>query len=192
MATHYRPLDPVGPADHVRGPDHATVTLVEYGDFECPHCKNAVGAVNMLLSRFDGQVRLVFRNFPLVEIHPHALQAAVAAECAGAQGRFWQMHDLLFEKQSRLGMPQLESYARSLGLDMARFDADMEGEVYLQRVREQRLGGDASGVRSTPGFFVNGRIQDVSYGLHALLAAVEAELRAPGSSGQAAAGRVTV
>ena len=85
-ARTFRLVDPVGPTDHVRGPDHAPVTLVEYGDFECPHCKNASGAVKMLQARFDGQVRLVFRCFPLEEIHAHALQAALAAECAGAQG----------------------------------------------------------------------------------------------------------
>jgi protein-disulfide isomerase len=186
-----RLVDAVGPLDHVRGPDQAPVTLVEYGDFECPHCKNASGAVKMLQARFEGQVRLVFRCFPLEEIHPHALQAALAAECAGAQGRFWEMHDLLFDKQPRLEINQLMTYARSLGLDMPRFAADMNGEVYLPRVREQQQGGDASGVRATPGFFLNGRVQDVSYGLQSLFEAVEAELLALRVRGQAAAGRAT-
>jgi protein-disulfide isomerase len=182
-------VEPVGPTDHVRGPDRAPVTLVEYGDFECPHCKNASGAVKILQSRFDGQVRLVFRNFPLEEIHAHALQAALAAECAGAQGRFWEMHDLLFENQLRLGMKQLTTYARSLELDMPRFTTDMNGEVFLERVREQQQSGDASGVRATPGFFLNGHIQDVSYGLQSLFDAVEAELRAQRIPGQAPADR---
>ena len=190
-ARSFQLVDPVGPADHVRGPDHAPVTLVEYGDFECPHCKNASGAVKMLQAHFDGQVRLVFRCFPLEEIHAHALQAALAAECAGAQGRFWDMHDLLFENQLRLETQQILSYARSLGLDMPRFSADMKGPVYLRRVREQQRSGDASGVRATPGFFLNGRIQDVSYGLQSLFEAVEAELRAQRVSSQAAAGRAT-
>lgn len=182
-------VDPVVPSDHVRGPDRAPVTLVEYGDFECPHCKNASGAVKILQARFDGQVRLVFRCFPLEEIHVHALQAALAAECAGAQGRFWEMHDLLFENQLRLETSQLLAYARALELDMPRFSADLKGEVYLQRVREQQQSGYASGVRATPGFFINDRIQDVSYGLQSLFEAVEAELRAQPVSGQAAAGR---
>jgi protein-disulfide isomerase len=184
-------VDPVGPSDHVRGPDRAPVTLVEYGDFECPHCKNASGAVKLLQARFDGQVRLVFRCFPLEEIHAHALQAALAAECAGAQGRFWEMHDLLFENQLRLESQQLLVYARSLELDMPRFVADMNGEVYLKRVREQQHSGDASGVRATPGFFLNGRIQDVSYGLQSLFDAVEAELRATGVHCQGAVSRAT-
>lgn len=172
-----RLAEPVGPADHVRGPLDAPVTLVEYGDFECPHCKNAAGAVKMLVARFEGQVRLVFRNYPLEEIHPHALDAALAAECAAAQGRFWQMHDLLFDNQPRFERAQLEAYARLLGLDMPRFTADLDGRAYLQRVRAHQRGGDASGVRATPGFYVNGRVQDVSYGLQSLHQAVEAELR---------------
>ena len=186
-----RLMIPVGPSDHIRGAEEAPVTLVEYGDFECPHCKNASGAVKMLLARFDGKVRLVFRNFPLVEIHEQALQAAVAAECAAAQGRFWQMHDLLFEKQPRLGVVDLLSYARSLRLDMNRFTADMDDEIYLKRVLAHRQGGDASGVRATPGFFLNGRVLDVSYGLHALSAAVDAELTRCRETDQAAAERAS-
>jgi protein-disulfide isomerase len=176
-AREIRLADPVVPADHVRGPLDAAVTLVEYGDFECPHCKNAAGAVKMLVARFEGQVRLVFRNYPLEGIHPQALDAALAAECAAAQGRFWQMHDLLFDNQPRFERAQLESYARLLGLDMPRFKADLDGRAYLQRVRAHQRGGDASGVRATPGFYVNGRVQDVSYGLQSLHQAVEAELR---------------
>jgi protein-disulfide isomerase len=168
--------EPVGPADHLLGMQGAPVTVVEYGDFECPNCKQAAGAVKLLLARFDQRVRFAFRHFPLEEVHPHALRAAQVAECAGGQGKFWQMHDLLFEKQSHLKLPQLYEYARSLDLDMARFTAELEDEIYLQRVREHQSSGKASDVRSTPGFFVNGRIQDVSYGLGSLFEAVEAEL----------------
>ena len=157
------------------GPSHAPVTVVEYGDFECPNCKQAAGAVKLLLARFEQRIRFVFRHFPLEEIHPHALRAAEVAECAGAQGKFWQMHDLLFENQLHLRPPQLRDYALALDLDMARFTAELDDEVYLQRVREHQQSGNASGVRATPGFFVNGRIQDVSYGLRALFEAVEAE-----------------
>jgi protein-disulfide isomerase len=166
-------VEPLGPADHVRGPDHAPVTVVEYGDFECPHCKKAVGAVNLMLARFASQVRFAFRPFPLEGVHPHALLAAQAAECAGSQGKFWEMHDLLFEKQDHLELRQILDYARMLGLDMARFTADLDGSMNLQRVRTHQKTGDASGVRGTPTFFVNGEMVDVSYGLRALLDAVE-------------------
>jgi protein-disulfide isomerase len=179
-------VEPVGSTDHLLGPDRAPVTLVEYGDFECPHCKQAAGAVKLLLARFEQRVRFAFRHFPLEEVHPHALRAAEVAECAGAQGKFWPMHDLLFDKQNHLKPPQLHEYARSVGLDMARFTAELDDEIYLQRVREHQLSGNASGVRATPTFFVNGRIQDVSYGLEGLFGAIEAELGAGGRPVRAA------
>ena len=168
---------PVGPVDHTLGPDHAPVTLVEYGDFECPNCKQAAPAVKLLLERFDEKVRFVFRNFPLEDVHPHALRAAEAAECAGGQGKFWQMHDLLFANQEHLKPKQLHGYAEQIGLDMARYTAEMDDEVYLQRVREHIDGGLKSGVRGTPSFFVNGRIHDVSFGIRSLFDAVEAALK---------------
>ena len=170
-------VDPLGPVDHVLGPDHARVTLVEYGDFQCPHCKQATGAVRQILARFENRVRFAFRHFPLEEVHPHALRAAEAAECAGGQDRFWPMHDLLFDNQLHLKQPQLFEYAQRLGLDMPRFTAEMDDEIYLQRIREHQRNGDASGVRGTPTFYVNGRLLDVSYGLHALLDAVDAALK---------------
>ena len=176
---HHRPFElavPVGTADHLLGSEHAAVTVVDYGDFECPNCKQAQSAVRLLLERFDGHVRVAFRNFPLEDVHPHALAAAEAAECASGQGKFWQMHDLLFADQTHLRPKDLHGYAQQLGLDMARFTAEMDDHVYLQRVREQLQGGADSGVRSTPTFFVNGRIEDVSFGLRALFDAVEARL----------------
>jgi len=176
-AQAFKLVEPVGPTDHALGPDHAPVTVVEYGDFECPHCKQASGAVKLMLASFDQQIRFVFRHFPLEEVHPHAMHAAQAAECAGGQGKFWGMHDLLFQNQLHLKLPQLREYARSLGLDMARFTAEMDDEIYLQRVREHQRSGDASGVRASPTFFVNGTLIDVSYGLPVLLDAVEAALR---------------
>jgi protein-disulfide isomerase len=168
---------PVNPADHNLGPSHAPVTVVEYGDFECPNCKQAAPAVKLLLARFTGRVRLLWRHFPLEEVHPHALDAALAAEVAAGQGKFWPMHDLLFENQRHLKRPQLRSYAERLELDMRRYDADMADTVYLQRVREDIEGGSASGVRATPTFFLNGVIQDVSFGLEALFNQAEAALR---------------
>jgi len=167
---------PVGPADHVLGPPHAPVTVVEYGDLECPNCRQAVSAVKLLLTRFENRVRFVFRHFPLEGVHPHAELAAEAAECAGEQGKFWEMHDLLFDNQNRLKLAQLRGYAESLQLDMARFDAELGDHVYLQRVREHLQSGNDSGVRATPTFFVNGRIHDVSFGLKSLFEAVETAL----------------
>jgi len=159
------------------GVAHAPVTVVEYGDFECPNCKQATPAVKLLLRRFADRVRLVYRHFPLEEVHPHALLAAQAAEAAGGQGAFWGMHDLLFENQHRLKLRQLRGYAERLELDMARYDAEMGDEVYLQRVREHVEGGNRSGVRATPTFFINGTIHDISFGLRLLVDGVEAALQ---------------
>jgi protein-disulfide isomerase len=168
---------PVGGADHVLGPSQASVTVVEYGDFECPNCKQAAGAVKVMLARFAGRVRFAYRHFPLEGVHPHALLAALAAEAAGAQGKFWAMHDLLFENQRHLEPPQLRRHAQQLDLDMARYDAEMAGERHLRRVREHIAGGERSGVRGTPGFFINGAVQDVSFGMEHLLEGVQAALR---------------
>lgn len=168
--------EPVRATDHVLGPQHAAVTVVEYGDFECPNCKQAAPAVKLLLERFANRVRFVYRHFPLQEVHPHALSAAEAAECAGAQGKFWPMHDQLFNHQPHLSLHQLETYAGDLELEMTRFRAEMHSQIYLQRIREQIHSGEASGARGTPTFFVNGRIQDVSFGLTSLFDAVEKAL----------------
>ncbi len=177
MNTHHFELTvPVSAVDHSVGPDHAPVTIVEYGDFECPNCKQAAPAVKLLLERHAERVRLVFRHFPLEEVHPHALHAAEAAEIAGAQGKFWEMHDLLFENQRHMKQRQLHGYAERLGLDMARYTAEMDGEIYRQRIREHQKSGDESGARGTPTFFVNGRIQDVSFGMQKLFDAVDAAL----------------
>jgi len=172
---------PVGAVDHVIGAPHALATVVEYGDFECPNCKQAQPAVKMLLERFAGRVRFVFRHFPLEEVHPHSLAAAQAAECAGGQAKFWEMHDLLFTNQEHLKVTDLHRYAERLGLDMARYTAEMADQVYLPRVREQLQSGLDSGVRATPTFFVNGRIEDVSFGLRALFDVVEGVVQRSGS-----------
>jgi protein-disulfide isomerase len=168
--------EPVGATDHVLGPPHAPVVVVEYGDFECPTCKQAEPAVELLLRRFANKVCFVFRHFPLESAHPHALDAAQAAECAGAQGKFWGMHRLLLEHQTHLDRAHLRAYALQLELDLARFVSELDDQVYLQRIREHIDSGKRSGVRSTPGFFINGRIQDVSFGMHQILDATEAAL----------------
>jgi protein-disulfide isomerase len=168
---------PVDAIDHVLGASHAALTIVEYGDFECPTCRQAAPAVKLLLAHHSGRVRAVWRHFPLEEVHPHALHAALAAEAAAAQGKFWPMHDLLFQNQQHLKLPQIRRYAEQLELDMRRYDADMDEEVHLQRVREQIDGGKRSGARGTPTFYVNGTIQDVSFGLQALHDRVEGLLK---------------
>jgi protein-disulfide isomerase len=168
---------PLNATDHTLGTPHAPVTVIEYGDFECPICKQAAPAVKLLLERYAGRILFAFRHYPLEGVHPHALKAAEAAEAAGAQGKFWQMHDLLFENQQHLKQKQFHTYAERVQLDMARFIAEMDDEIYLQRIREHIDGGRRSGVRATPGFFINGVIQDVSFGMHALHDGVEAALR---------------
>ena len=167
---------PVNPGDHTIGPPNARVTVVEYGDLECPNCKQAAPVVKLLLQRFKDRIRFVYRHFPLEEVHPHALLAAEAAESAGAQGKFWQMHDLLFDNQAHLKPNALRSYAERLQLDMSRYTADMKEHSYLQRIREHEQSGRDSGVRHTPTFFVNRKIHEVSFGLEALFQAVEAAL----------------
>ena len=178
MAQHH-PRDLVAPVtavDHHLGPEHAPITIVEYGDFECPTCKQAAPALKLLLQHFPGQVRFVFRHFPLEEVHPHALAAAEAAEVAGAQGKFWQMHDVLFTNQLHLSNANLHGYAEKIGLDMARYTAEMDDEIYRQRIREHIDTGRRSGVRGTPGIFFNGVIHDASAGMQSLFDKVAAEL----------------
>ncbi len=167
---------PANRADHALGVSNAAVTLVEYGDFECPNCKQAAPVVKHLLARFDERLQVVYRHFPLEHVHTQALQAALAAEAAGAQGKFWQMHDLLFENQPHLAPHRLRGYAQRLELEMTRYDADMIDEIHLQRVRKHIESGERSGVRATPTFFVNGVVHDISFGLRALAEGIELAL----------------
>lgn len=169
-------VTPVSEADHLVGPADASIVIVEYGDFECPNCKQAAPALKQLLARHAGKVRLAYRHFPLEGVHPHALQAAEAAEAAGAQGQFWAMHDLLFDNLSRLRPQDLRDYAARLGLDMRRYNREMRERAWLPRVKAQIADGEQSGVRSTPGIFLNGRIHDVSAGLRSLFDATDALL----------------
>ena len=168
---------PVTAVDHTLGSEHSPITVVEYGDFECPTCKQAAPAVKLVLERFGARIRFVFRHFPVESAHPHAMHAAQAAEAAGGQRKFWQMHDLLFENQRHLKMTDLRGYAERLQLDMPRFIAEMDDEIYLQRVREHMQGGAQSHVRGTPTFYINGVIQDVSFGMHSLMEGVEAAVK---------------
>jgi protein-disulfide isomerase len=164
------PVDPE--RDHVRGPDEAPVTLVEYGDYECPYCGSAEGTVRELLQSFSEELRYVFRHLPLVDVHPHAELAAEAAEAAGAQGRFWEMHDLLFANQKALEPADLRSRAAQLELDVDRFWDEVRSRAHARRVTEDVRSADESGVAGTPTFFVNGRRHQGAYDTQTLTAAI--------------------
>ena len=168
--------NPVSSSDHIRGSHDAPVTIVEYGDFECPNCKQAAPAVAVIMKHFEGRVRLVFRHFPLEEVHPHALLAAEAAEAAAAQDRFWEMHDRLFAEQPHLQLPHLREHATALGLDLKRFSEELRDHVHVARVRENVAEGRRLAVRHTPTFYVNGALCDVSFGVQHLERAVEKAL----------------
>ena len=159
---------PPEPTDHLQGSEHARVTLVEYGDFECPSCKVAAATPTLLLERFPNKIRFIYRHFPLQEAHPHALMADEASEAAAAQGKFWQMHGLLFQNQAHLKDKDMYRYAVDLGLDLARYTAEMDDHIYLQKVREHIEGARRSHIRATPTFFVDGVVQDISFGMKAL------------------------
>ena len=159
--------------DHIQGPADAAVTLVEYGDYECSYCGAAYPVIKEVQSRMGERLRFVFRNFPITTSHPHAEQAAEAAEAAATRGRFWEMHDLLYENQTRLRDPDLRAYAERLGLDVERFDRELAEHVHRPRVREDFMSGLRSGVNGTPTFYINGARHDDSYDIETLLAALE-------------------
>jgi protein-disulfide isomerase len=159
---------PVTAVDHRRGAAHPKVVVVEYGDFECPVCRAAEPGVRMILDQHAATVQLVYRHFPIESAHPHALMAAEAAEAAAAQGKFWEMHDHLMQEGVHLDRKALDSYANTIGLDVALFKASLDDEIYRQRVREQIDGALLSHLRASPGFYVNGRLCDVSGGMHTL------------------------
>ncbi len=154
---------PVTKSDHIMGGDLASVTLVEYGDYQCPFCGQAYGIIKEIQREMAHRPRFVFRNFPLTGPHPYAEAAAEAAESAGAQGSFWEMHDLLYENQDRLGEAMLVAAASKLGLDVGRFVDDIKAARYKERVKLDFKGGVRSGVNGTPCFFVNGARFDGSW-----------------------------
>jgi len=164
---------PVGERDHVQGPADAPLTLVEYGDLECPYCGMAYPIVKAAQRRLGDRLRFVFRNFPLSTAHPHAQHAAEAAEAAGAQGKFWDMHDMLYEHQETLDDTHLRHFAEQIGLDTDRFERDMAEHRYAARVREDFMSGVGSGVNGTPTFFINGTRYDGSWAEDELVRALE-------------------
>ncbi len=171
------PIAALAAADHVQGDPGAHLTLLEYGDYACAACMQAAPFVQHLVDSSGGHLRFVFRHFPLMEVHPHAELAAEAAEAAAAQGQFWPMHQLLFTQTHHLALPALIGYAQALGLDMIRFGAEMADRIYTQRVQEHRRAGQHSDVHSTPTFFLNGKLVDVSFGLEKLEASVQNALQ---------------
>lgn len=172
---------PVGEGDHSQGPVAAPVTLVVYGDYQCPYTRKAYLSVQRVLNQAGGTVRFVFRHYPLSHIHSHAQSAAEAAEAADAQGEFWGMSDRLFKHQRALERPQLGLYAADVGLDGARFDKEMAERTHAARVLEDYDSGQRSGVRQTPTFFVNGARYSGPYDAGTLLGVIE-EARDPGDS----------
>ena len=163
--------------DHVQGPIDAAVTLVQYGDYECPHTRMSRHSVHQLQREYPDRLRFVFRHFPLEAIHPHARSAATAAEAAGAQTDFWRMHEYLFEHQKALAESDLHKYALELRLDAVRFEHDRRTPNVRERVDRDLASGEASGVQGTPTFYVNGIRHDGSYDVDSLRSAVVGHLR---------------
>jgi protein-disulfide isomerase len=167
--------DDVDPArDHARGPEDAPVTLLEYGDYECPYCGQAEVVIRDLLESFGDDVRYVWRHLPLNDVHPNAQMAAEAAEAAAAQDAFWGMHDKLLEHQDELSPPDLTRYAEELDLDVERFWDDLRERVHAPRIAEDVGSADASGVAGTPTFFINGKRHHGAYDIDTLTATVRA------------------
>jgi protein-disulfide isomerase len=173
-------VDDVDPErDHIRGRMDAPVTIVEYGDYECPYCAHAAPTINQLLGRLPDELRYVWRHLPLTDVHPDAQNAAEAAEAAAAQGRFWEMHDVLLDEQADLTPLGLFRHAEELGLDADQFGEDLRKHRYGERVAEDVASADASGVSGTPTFFINGRRHQGVYDLDTLTAAIKAAVRRP-------------
>lgn len=174
MSDDLRPA--VSAADHSRGAREAPVTLVVYGDYECPYSRQTQRTVDDIFAERPGQVRYVFRHFPLAKIHPRAEDAAMAAEAAAAQGQFWAMHDLLYERQHDLQVPDLVRYAAELGLDDQRVADELRSQTHKRAIRDHLRGGVGSGVEATPTIFINGRRWGQRYQLHELIDAIDEEL----------------
>ena len=176
LATLSPPVDPA--RDHIRGSMEASAILVEYGDYQCPYCGAAYPIIKVVQAKMGERLRFVFRNFPITTAHPQAEQAAEAAEAAGAQDRFWEMHDRLFTHQLELADAQLRSHAEAIGLDLDRFDRELREGTYAARVEEEYRSGVRSGIPSTPRFFLNGVIHLGSPTLTELEEAISTELSA--------------
>jgi protein-disulfide isomerase len=167
---------PVSSADHTQGDPHAPVTLVEYGDYQCPACGAAFPIVKAVQKHFGKQLRFVFRNFPLTQIHPGAESAAETAEFAGAHGHFWEVHDALYENQEELGLPLYLALAEALNLSQTALREALETRAFRAKVRSDFMGGLKSGVNGTPTFFINGKRHDGASDFDSLAGAIAADL----------------
>ncbi len=165
---------PVSARDHIQGADNATVTLVEYGDYQCPFCGRAYPLVKAIQKKMGAKLRFVFRNFPLNNIHPNAEDAAETAESAAVDGKFWEMHDVIFENQGELEIDNLLVYAKRLKLNVKRVESELESHAQRPRVKEDFESGIRSGVNGTPTFFINGVRFDGNWESSELLEALEA------------------
>lgn len=163
---------PVAERDHIQGPIDAVIALVEYGDYECPLCGEVYPIIKAIQDRLGDRLCFAFRNFPLSNMHPHAQHAAEAAEAAAGQGKFWEMHDMLYENQGALDDENLARYASAVGLDAKRLMAEVQAGAHTARVREDFRSGVRGGVNGTPSFFINGERYDGAHDLDELLAAV--------------------
>ena len=163
---------PIGGRDHIQGPIEAPIALLEYGDYECPYCGDAYSVVKAIQERLGNRLCFAFRNFPLVNAHPHAEHAAEAAEAAGVQGKFWEMHDTLYENQTALDDEDLAQYAADLRLDARRLINEVVADAHVARVREDFRSGARGGVNGTPTFFINGVRYDGAPDVDTLFAAL--------------------
>jgi protein-disulfide isomerase len=163
--------------DHVLGPAGAPVTVLEYGDYECPFCRGAARDLHRMLELYPGMILFAFRNFPIAELHPHAEQAAQAAEAAAAQGKFWPMYEILLRPSADLDLASLLDYAANLGLDVGRFRADVTGRAYAARIERDVREGVRNGVNATPKFYVNGTRIDGKLPLEGVEDAIRAGVR---------------
>ena len=168
---------PLTPYDHVLGSPTAPITMVEYGDYECPHCAAAHPIVNLVLDHFGDNIRYAFRHFPLSQVHPNAEVAAESAEFCGARGHFWEMHDGIYQNQDQLGLQLLLALVNALGLSEAGLREALVNGTFEPKVKSDFIGGVRSGVNGTPTFFINGRRHDGSYAFSDLVSAVEANMR---------------
>jgi protein-disulfide isomerase len=162
----------VGKSDHAQGPETAPVTLVEYGDYQCPYCADMNPMIKAIAKAMGTQLRFVFRHMPLLEMHPYAQHAAEAAEAAGAQGKFWEMHDGILQQQSELGSDLLHQLAVKINLDLEKFSSEVEERRYRPRVKRDFMGGMRSGVAATPTFFINGKRYEGALDHASLLSAI--------------------
>jgi len=154
---------PISDKDHIQGNDNAVIELVEYGDYQCPYCGAAYPMVKRIQEKLSDKLKFVFRNFPLRNIHPHAMAAAIAAEAAALQGKFWQMHDIVFENQTKLGQSSLLKYAKQIEIDIDKFTIDIARPELSEKIEVDFESGIRSGVNGTPTFFINGEKYNGSF-----------------------------